>query len=318
MPSRDRKLATVGLLLRDDLLLHTLIQVIRTKTADDWVFHNGFEADVILCNPDSSLSGVALRRVGRSACVSVVHEGQEPLPGTKVLRAPIKSVELIALLNEASHLAGRDRGNPLDSAEANEGQGIVDSLLELIRAKSPDLHAIESDAGTLFVTPASRSLNAAAPLAEADILPWLGVSRVRIRRIDRQSVPHAGNHSLDKLLWMVGLTRTDGQLLRGMPEDAKLKLKHWPDFGKLAHETFHFRMAALLARGAHTVEQLAAASSRPVAEARAFVNACALCDLLRVDEPVVAAVPPSAGAPRDRRHYSSILKTIRSALGLRA
>ncbi|MBD8898544.1 hypothetical protein [Rhodanobacter sp. DHG33] len=307
------------MLLRDDLLLHSLVQVIRTKTEDEWAFHNGFEADVILCNPDSSLSGVALRRAGRSVCVSVVHDGQEPLPGTKALRAPIKSVELIALLNAAPYLVGRDRGSPLDSVETHDGKDIVDSLLELMRAKSPDLHAIESDAGTLFVTPASRSLSAAAPLAEADILPWLGVGRVRIRRIDRQSVPHAESHSLDKLLWMVGLTRTEGQLLPGVPEGTKLKLKRWPDFGKLAHETFHFRMAALLARGGHTVEQLAAASSRPVVEARAFVNACAMCDLLRVDMPVAAGVPaPLAEAPRDRRHYSSILKTIRSALGLRA
>jgi hypothetical protein len=63
MPSKERRLAIVGSLLRDDLLLHMLIQVIGPKTVDDWVFHNRFEADLILCNLDSSLSGVAPRRV---------------------------------------------------------------------------------------------------------------------------------------------------------------------------------------------------------------------------------------------------------------
>jgi hypothetical protein len=319
--SRERKLTTIGLPLRDDLLIRSLVQVIRSKTVDDWTFHDGFEADVILCDPDSNLSGVALRRVGQSAtlaCVSVVHDGQAPLPDTKTLRAPIKSAELIALLNDISRPAGPDSRGPTQAAETNDDRSVADVLHELMQAKSPDLHAVESATAALFITPASRTLHAAAPLTEADMQQWLGAGRVRTRRIDRQTVHHTeSKHSFDKLLWKIGLTHTDSRLLRGLPEGAKFKLKRWPDFGVFAHEMFHFRMAALLSRGGHTVEGLAAATSRTANEARAFVNACAMCDLLRVDA-TPAAEPQKTTAPSSQRRYSSILKSIRSALGLHA
>lgn len=319
MPSRERKLAAAGLLLRDDLLVHSLVQVIRTKTADAWTIHNGFEADVILCNPDSSLAGVALRRAGASACISVVHDGQLPLPCTKVLHAPIKSHELIALLNEVPHLPSRDRADALQHAGSDSNSGIAESLYELMRSKSPDLHVVESDAGTLLITPASRSANVDAPFAEADIQSWLEAGQVRVRRVDGPLVQHAPeSQSIDPLLWSLGLTRTYGQLLHAVPAEAKLKLKHWPDFGRLAHQALHFRLAALLARGGYTAQELAVASGYPIAEVSAFINACAMCDLLCIGDAAKFVAPFPAVAMSGGRRYSSILRTIRSALGLQA
>jgi len=323
MLSRARKLTTVGLPLRDELLIKSLIQVIGTKTVDDWTFYEGFEADVALCNPNSNLAGVALRRAGQSAaptCVSVVHDGDDSLPGTKVLHAPIKSSEFIALLNDISRSTDHIRRDAAPAAaEAADSCSVADTLHELMQAKSPALHAVNCGAKTVFIVPASRSLYAAAPLTQTDLAQWSSARTLRIDRMDEQSARRLAGHTesrrdLDALLWRIGLEGSDGVLLRSLPQGAKFSLKHWPDFGRLAHEAFHFRMAALLSRGACTIEQLAAASNHTSWEARAFVNACAMCDLILID---AAAVEPARAAAPQRR-YSSILKTIRSALGLRA
>ena len=302
-------------MLRDDVLLHTLMQVIRTRTMDAWSLHGGLEADVVLCNPDSTLAGVALRRVGEAACISVIHEGQEPLPGTRTLRAPIKSNELIALLNDTPHANPRSRSMEPAETEVSE-QDILEALHGLMQGKSPVPHAVESRAGVLLLTPSTRTLHAPAALTEADVLPWLQAGRVRVRQIDQAALEQTSNHPIDNLLWMIGLLRTERPLLQGLPENGKFKLKRWPDFGRLAHEACHFRMAALLSRNEHTVEQVADASGRPVGDVHAFINACALCDLLSMDSPATIIAPPKRPS-RERRNYTSILKTIRSALGLR-
>jgi hypothetical protein len=318
MLSRTRKLTTVGLPLRDDLLIRSLVQVIGSRTVDDWMFHDGFEADVALCNPHSSLSGIALRRAEQSAgltCVSVIHDGEDSLPGTKVLHAPIKSTEFIALLNDVSHSAGRIQ--QLSSAQANDAHSVANALHELMQAKSPELHAVECGTMTVFIVPASRTLYAAAPLAEADMRSWLGAHPLRIDRMQEASarlvVTDENRRDLDGLLWKIGLEGTDGALLSGLPAGAKFHLKRWPDFGRLTHQAFHFRMAALLSRGVYTIEELAAASKHVADDVLAFVNACAMCDLIRIDAVVVE--PPRAAPPPQRR-YSSILHSIRSALGL--
>lgn len=326
MLSRARKLTTVGLPLRDDLLIRSLIQVVGTKTVDDWTFYDGFEADVALCNPNSNLAGVALRRAaGQSTaltCVSVVHDGEDSLPGTKVLHAPIKSTEFIALLNDISHSSGRIGHAAMPAAaEATDERSVANALHDLMQTKSPDLHAVECASATLFIVPASRMLYAAAPLAEAELKQWFGTRPLRIDRMDEQSARRLvgdieSRRDLDGLLWRIGLEGNDDALLNGLSEGAKFHLKRWPDFGRLAHQAFHFRMAALLSRGAYTVEELAAASNHSPAEARAFVNACAMCDLIRTE--AAAADPPRAAQPKPQRRYSSILSSIRSALGLRA
>jgi len=315
MPSRERKLATIGLVLRDDVLLHTLMQVIRTRTVDSWTLHSGLDADVVLCNPDSTLAGVALRRAGEAACVSLIHDGQTPLPGTRTLRAPIKSNDLIALLNEAPHATARSGQMDPAAADASE-QDILEALHGLMSGKSPTPHAVESRAGVLLLTPADQALHASAALTEADVLPWLQADRVRVRQIDQAALERTTSQRIDNLLWMIGLLRTGRPLLRGLPPNGKFRLKRWPDFGRLAHEACHFRMAALLSRGEYTTEQVAEATGRPIGDVHAFINACALCDLLVVDCPPTT-IAPSAAPSRDRRNYSSILKTIRSALGLR-
>jgi len=252
--------------------------------------------------------------------VSVVHDGDDSLPGTKVLHAPIKSSEFIALLNDISRSTDHiHRDAAPTTAEATGSGSVADALHELMQTKSPALHAVGCGAKTVFIVPASRSMYTAAPLTATDLAQWLSARALRIDRMDEQSARRVAGHAetqrdLDGLLWRIGLEGSDGALLRSLPQQAKFSLKRWPDFGRLAHEAFHFRMAALLSRGACTIEQLAVASNHTSWQARAFVNACAMCDLIRID---AAAVEPPRAAPPQRR-YSSILKTIRSALGLRA
>lgn len=310
----------MGLTLRDELLIRSLVQVIGSKTIDRWTFCEDFEADVALCSPNSSLSAVTLRRAELSStliCISVVHDNDVALAGTQVLRAPVKSAELIALLNDVSNLPTRIR--PVESAHGmpEDAQTLADVLYELMQEKSPDLYAVECDGLSIFLVPASRTLYATARPVDAELTQWLAAREVRVRNMGEPSAHHIANdikneHDLDVLLWRAGLEHTSNGFPLSLPTSTGFRLRRWPDFGRLRHQAFHLRMAALLSRSKCTVEELATASNQDVKDAFAFVNACAMCDLIVIDATIPTVRPQSSPG----RHYSRILNSIRSALGL--
>src|SRR5262245_54605934 len=99
-----RTVTTVGLPARKEQLIKSMLLAVTARTTDRWAFADGLEADVAICDVDSTLATVAVARAqreGRPHCVWLV-SGDDPAPDGRRLDDPIGSSSLIALLDDVS------------------------------------------------------------------------------------------------------------------------------------------------------------------------------------------------------------------------
>ncbi len=306
-------ITTIGVGLRDELLLKSLLRIVGTDTRDLWQYRDDLQVDVALCTPQT-VSSLAVCKSGdyggTPRFIPVLRADENPPAGTPALRAPFRAMELRKLLDEVSNLlmmrrsmaaatphVAADIAVPGTSAPFKPFRfGLA--LGKLIERASREVHRIEVGSVVLHVIPAARALLIDAPLDDESLAIVLGPrADVRIRQMDEAEAQRliaggAKPQTIDWLLWRAGLDGPADHLLPGLPEHGEFALRRWPDFGRLKHKPSHFLMAALLTRAAHSVDALALASSQPVADAHAFINACALCDLIEVR--------PAGGKPASR------------------
>jgi hypothetical protein len=331
-------ITAVGLGLRDELLLKSMLRIVNGNTRDRWQYRDDLKADVALCSPQTASKLALHKSEGRSSalrCIPLLREQDRPPAGTPALRAPFRAMELRRLLDEVSSmltarrtLAAATTSPATQSATVSTLQPFKPfrfglALNKLIERASREMHRIEAGSVILHVIPAARALLLSAPLDEESLGIVLGPrTDVRIRLVDEAEAQRviadgAKPQTIDWLLWRAGLDGPTDQLLPGLPANGEFALKRWPDFGRLKHKQSHFLMAGLLTRIPHSVDALALASSQPVSEVCAFINACALCDLIEVrdagEKKSPAGSQATPAAPRTTR-YGSVFQSIRNAL----
>lgn len=324
MTTRLRSVTAVGLPAREELLVRTLLKVVNTKTTDAWSFHDGLEANVALCNPDSALSMMAVKRSSTHGllCVSVVHEGGRTLPETLTLRAPIRSSDFIDILNQASgqlQLHARTRRASAAEDERHE------SLAHTLRGLATDPHAsylrVHVGGRSLMVAFKARRIGSTQEVHDDELL-MLGQSRsFQLATLD--TLPGEADiagvkavATLDRLWWLSGLhaVSDDSSEIR---LDRRYLLRRWPDAGRLRLQPFQLRMSAALTRHAMSAGELAAMVERPVSDAHAFLDGCAMLGLLTEAAPSSEPATPAPAAPRTSR-YGELFQSLRAALGIRS
>lgn len=338
---RSLGITTVGLDLRDELLLKSLLRIANEETQDKWQFRDDMRADVALCAP-ASASSIPVDKVGDGSapprCIWVLRDGERKPAGTASLSAPFRVAELRHLLDEVSNLLRlkRTSGTPISAPPSFAGSSNVSplhpfkpfrfglALNKLMERASREVHRLEVGRIVLHVIPAARALLLTEPLDEGAVGILLEPRvDVRISRVDEKEAQRlisegAKPQTIDWLLWRAGLDGPGNQLLPGLSEHSQFALKRWPDFGRLKHKQSHFLMAGLLTRAAHSIDELALASAQPVAEAYSFINACALCDLIEVRPVAVKAVARAASPTAERTtRYGDVFRSIRTVLGFR-
>lgn len=324
MTSRMRKLTAVGLPAREELLVRTLLKVIHAKTTEPWSFHDSLEANVALCNPESALSMMAIKRASSHGlvCVSVVHEGGHGLPETLTLRAPIRSGDFIDMLNEASgrlQLSGRMR------RVVPPDDGPRPSLAMALRdwSAQTDASCLRADVGgrTWVISLKTRRLGGPDALNDEALLALGQSSLFRLEPMDDAHGEAALATAswvggLDRLWWLSGLHAAPDAMPEAT-EDRSYQLRRWPDAGRLQLQPSQLRMAALLTRQSMTMGELATMVARPVDEVRSFLSGCAMLGLL--SEGTAAPVVPEQAPPAAPRHsrYSDLFQSLRAVLGMR-
>ena len=100
MRARNLTLTGIGLPVRAELRLKSLLEVINSKTTDRWSFVEHADAHVAICDPASALSSVTMRRgaSGATRFFSLVEDVSLAAAGTSVIRDPIRASDLIELL----------------------------------------------------------------------------------------------------------------------------------------------------------------------------------------------------------------------------
>src|SRR6218665_905423 len=86
--SRPLNITAVGLGVRDELLLKSLLRIANEGTQDRWQFRDDMRADVALCTPSSASSLNASQVDDRSPfprCIPVLQNGERAPVGTPAL-----------------------------------------------------------------------------------------------------------------------------------------------------------------------------------------------------------------------------------------
>jgi len=326
MATRIRKLTAVGLPAREELLVRSLLKMVSARTTEDWIFHEGLEASVALCNPDSALATMALRRSSSHGllCVSVVHDDAPALPQTLTLRSPIRSGDFIDLLNHASEQLmqpGRPRQEP--GTDDTPDQALAFTLQRLLDQGARHYAAIHAGNTMAMVSLGTRRLACAGPLDDRALLKLGQDSVFQLVEVDDEQGARAfaaagWSGGMDRLLWLAGLHAHEANT--PLAVEGCYMLRRWPDAGRLPLEPFHLRMASVLVRKPMRAAALAELTRRPLIDAQAFLRACALCGLLdekpATGDSKTGRVVPMV-VPR-RSRYGELFQSIRAVLGIRS
>jgi hypothetical protein len=151
-------------------------------------------------------------------------------------------------------------------------------LLDLLGDEPPLAGRLRLEAEglpTLFIDTHERNWYSTAGLKA--LAPWcnrtlaatevhvVGESEFRTATAALSAHPHA------RLVWLVHLTRGEGQLASGLDPNGRYKLARWPqserDFPK------HFRIATMMLKEAATLEEIADLSGGSIADIANFINA---------------------------------------------
>ncbi len=329
---RVMTLTVLGLSLRDEILVKSLLNVVGGSTQAQWRFIDEIDADVALCDPTSPLARIAAQKSqlsGRPCCVALLYDQAltHTLPHT--IRAPLRVGELVAMLDKLSGSSAIVQSavapiapligsgiqiSPLPLAEA------VRQLMAANDAAKPD-SAWRMSIGSVsmdFLLPECRYA-VRDELLTVDALADLALNAAveSMARLDSEetaalhALPMTATKPINPLLWRMGLTMAPDLAMPWFEANVGLRLKRWPDFGQFGAHRAHLALAAQLTRTTWRIDDLIDASGFADAEVRPFINACGLCGLMTMEPvaPQVATPPPSR-----RLGVSGLFRSLRSAL----
>jgi hypothetical protein len=339
--ARSLTLATSDLSMAQTLLIRSNLKLFEGKTRDHWTHVETLPATATVCSASSWTSNAASMKAsgsGESACFALLSKDEAAPIGASSLAYPARAQDLAAILDAISGRISSFATREIRTAAQSSGRASPDraqprsfkvalALRELLTHGSRGIYCIKANGVELHVVPATRTLltnssldeNLMARLLAADaeiLVKPASDSAARKLELDGVSARH-----VDGLLWRLGIDGSRGGLPPALPRDGCYALKRWPDFGRIPHDRLHVRMASLLTRKALTVDQLANASGSEIEDARRFISACWLFDLIDIRPRLAQSAPqskPRSTGPIPARRFSGVFDSIRSALGFRA
>src|SRR5262245_27755341 len=105
MAARNLTLTSIGLPVRTELRLKSMLEVVKNMTVDNWSYSQDGEADLTICEPTSALTTLALKRknlAGASRCALLVKDDYADTSTLPIIHDPVRPTEFLSLLNSVS------------------------------------------------------------------------------------------------------------------------------------------------------------------------------------------------------------------------
>lgn len=230
------------------------------------------------------LNRVSARLDGRSPPATPKSEKPHPMP-TAAAAAHAGHAVATPPRNAAAAPAA-----PAPAAKAPVRE-VVLSLLDLLEGRAPlsgKLHVHADGLPDLFIDTRASTWHSAASLK--GLAPWCtrALAPADVHVVDAaefaRQVATLQGHPAVRLVWLVHLVRNDGKLRAGLDPNASYKLARWPQSEREFPK--HFRIATVMLKQAHALEDIASESGAGVADVANFINAYdALGYIERVDAP---------------------------------
>jgi len=92
------------------------------------------------------------------------------------------------------------------------------------------------------------------------------------------------SYPMDTALWLAALHCSHGRLMLGQAPDSVIRLKHWPNFVVLPHDTVHVGLAAFMLKNTASLMTIAQKTHTTLEIVVDFFNACKMIGLT-IEEP---------------------------------
>ena len=286
-----------------------LLDELRTRLDDRWRVADYSSADLLLIQTDSVYGHMDwLKAEGNGRLVAALTSN--PASYGFALGFPVTPTGVIELLNSVS---ARLDGRPLPAAAkarppapaavaaapASSAAPVPAAPAPAVRSEAPAAAAAPAPAYTLldllggrtpwsgklqvhaeglpdlFIDTRAANWHSAASLK--GLTPWCTrrLEPTDVRVIDDAAfvtqVATLPAHPAARLTWLVHLVRDDGRLRAGLDPHATYKLSRWPQSEREFPK--HFRIATVMLKQAHLLDEIASESGAGVADVANFINA---------------------------------------------
>lgn len=318
-----RTITCLGMDWRAEISLRETLSLLRGRTVESWTYADELNADVIVYDTDNALAQALVRRARAEGAGRVFVPSHSRDPDVITLRPPFGASRLIHSLDWASQqLAGQAPSLP--DRLGGLGQQLDDLLMQ------PGIRAVALRAGGHrgLIDVQTRQLHWPVALELDDMAGWL-LGRVELTPLgDADAVTLQALRTAatvvtpaEGLLWTIGITRSNGQLLRRLDAARPYQLRRWPDFGVIGRRSLDLRCTALLMQRPMTPLELSRLAGAPLSVIGHYLNAAALCGVLEspprtqaaaagVREPLVSAAAATSGL------MGGMLRRLRTVLAM--
>lgn len=121
---------------------------------------------------------------------------------------------------------------------------------------------------------------------------------------------HLRPYPIDTALWLAALNCSHGRLLLGQTPDVNIRLRHWPNFIMLPHDTTHVGLSAFMLKNSANLVTIAQKTHTTLESVVDFFNACKVIHLTIEEQAVELHLLKKQIAEPKRRTLRDILNRL--------
>lgn len=350
MSHKKLTIGILGIKPSQGLVLRTILRFSETQLQREWDFDECGNADVIIADPthpDFAAYILRSKTEGRPMCVSLLWDDRKAASGTRTLNTPLRSMDVVSLLKSAEANGARiARPTGADDAAKTAAHDLAeqsgfDNALKLVLNLQQEVEKDTASEDDLLISCAGRPVfrvraaeglfcpvdgSVVSSTDGDELLARLGGlhQAAVIEKAQRRDQSVEGEHwlPLSSLYWHLGVRLLSSGFLPGLNANMSFKLKSWPDFGTNGSDPRFLKMAAFMARRSLNLAELRSLTQQSVQVITAFINACALCQLvLPTDDSgqrVVIDLHRVLAEKKQQQGIHGVFSAIRSVFKLRA
>jgi len=324
----QRSIAFVGLEEQTISACMSMIGIMQSMASVDWRQSEPKEADLLMIASDQGAPASTQPYV-------VVYRNGEPKPASRYsLSLPFRAMQLMSLLEEivttthstlnrtqviqkelaksaASHVATTNK------TKAPFDYKLWQQMADLMVADAEaGYYSAQTSVGVIYIEPRSREF-----FANEAQLQQLETSALQLSYLGEKLTQIPENLIARPVFLLSWYTPESVEsLFLWLRGDVRFKLLRWPHLGFFPRSRERLTLCALLSKHALTFEQLSNMTAASDQALNQFLNACAVNGLLEVKplEPQAPQVAPKVQTTPKTGRFGSMIKSLRSRLGLNA
>lgn len=288
--SEALNIISVGLNAQDRLVLNTAAKLL-SYDGIGYRIHDGqlANAHILILDNDNNEGKTALRQSRPGQIKLVISDKPGMAKNTIGLQRPVDLGALKTVLKRLyARLQEQLHSQQQQAAQAPRNiEELKDTLFNILLVTKQNKTVLRITADGLpdfFVDGHNQCLASTATESDIGQLAQLPFTAIRITQMNKDGFAvHSNNlsiQSLHNLLWLTGIKCSHGRLVAGHDLDTPFRLRAWPNFTRNTFIAEHLKLAALLARQAMSLRQLAEHTGVALAEVINFYNAALAVDLI--------------------------------------